>query len=58
VKDLFPAEVDLLNGLDTLLRAVIVPGEFVWDSVLAPSFPQETYWYLYGQVPERVGQWG
>ena len=41
-------EVELLEGLDKLLRTVFTPSEFVWDLELAPGFPLQTYWYLYG----------
>ncbi len=43
------AESELLIGLDKLLRAVLIPGEFIWDPELQSGFPQETYWYLYGR---------
>lgn len=49
-EDVPPAETQLLDGLDGLLRSVFIPGQFVWDDHLAPSFPQSTYWYLYGEV--------
>lgn len=44
------AERELQSGLDKILRAVFVPGEFVWDEELAGGFPPETYWYLYGRL--------
>lgn len=44
------AEIDLLQGLDKLLRAVLVPGMFVWEAELEPGFPPDTYWYLYGEL--------
>lgn len=43
------AEQDLLEGLDKLLRSVLIPGDFIWDQHLQSGFPKETYWYLYGQ---------
>lgn len=49
--DFIPAaELELLEGLDALLRAALLPGEFVWEAELAPSFPPEPYWYLYGSL--------
>ena len=45
-----PAESDLLTALDKLLRAVFIPGNFIWDPELAPGFPPSKYWYLYGDV--------
>lgn len=46
------AERELFSGLDKLLRAVFVPGEFVWDSELERGFPSQPYWYLYGHIRE------
>lgn len=46
------AELDLLKGLDATLRAVFEPGSFVWEVGLAPAFPADTYWYLYGKPKE------
>ena len=48
------AEQDLLTGLDEVLKAVIVTGEFIWDDELASGFPQGVYWYLYGQVKKEI----
>jgi len=47
------ADLDMLRGLDALLRTLHKPGEFVWDRVLAPAFPPDTYWYLYGSLPKN-----
>ncbi len=44
--------VDLLDGLDGVLRVILIPGEFVWESELAASFPPEKFWFLYGNLPE------
>ncbi|GAB4580511.1 MAG: hypothetical protein Fur0022_32530 [Anaerolineales bacterium] len=52
-EQLAQAELDLLHGLDTFLQAVLKPGAFVWEPELAPAFPPETYWYLYGTLPEK-----
>jgi hypothetical protein len=43
------AERDMLHGLDELLRAVFVPGDFIWEAHLEAVFPSQPYWYLYGQ---------
>jgi hypothetical protein len=51
-EELPEAEVEMLAGLDAILRATLVPGAFVWDAELAPAFPAGIYWYLYGTVPE------
>lgn len=55
--ELLEMEVDSLNenenelqsGLDLILRAVFLPGNFIWLELLQPAFPSEKYWYLYGQ---------
>jgi len=44
------AELDMLSGLDQLLHAVFVPGDFIWDAELVNSFPPQPYWYLYGNL--------
>ena len=44
------AEVELLSGLDKLLYARFIPGNFVWESELSQSFLQQPYWYLYGTL--------
>jgi hypothetical protein len=48
--DVPDAESDLLNGLDRLLQAVFIPGDFVWEDELASGFPRDPYWYLYGRL--------
>ncbi len=44
------AEDELLNMLDSLLRVLFVPGDFVWDPELEHGFPQSIYWFLYGHI--------
>lgn len=46
-----PEETDLLAAMDGYLRAILRPGEFVWEPQIAPAFPPEIYWYLYGNLP-------
>ena len=46
-------EIDLLGTLDTYLRAVLVPGAFIWEDELQNGFPADTYWYLYGYLPQQ-----
>ncbi len=58
--DLLAEEIDLgslpehissmYTGLDALLRAVFVPGDFVWDETLQEGMPKERFWYLYGKL--------
>ncbi len=43
-------ELKMLAGLDSLLKAVFVSGDFIWDGVLAAGFPAREYWYLYGRL--------
>jgi len=45
-----PAEEELLSALDSLLDAYFSPGKFVWDADLAPGFPRQEFWYLYGNL--------
>ena len=50
-----PPEVnDLIGKLDALLRAVLMKGDFIWEPELQAGFPEETYWYLYGRLPETL----
>jgi hypothetical protein len=44
-----PEEEELLSGLDNLLKAVFVTGEFVWDEEIKDAFPKQNYWFLYGK---------
>lgn len=46
------AQAALLSGLDAVLSQALLPGEFAWEPALAQGFPQETFWYLYGRLPE------
>ncbi|MBN2548330.1 MAG: hypothetical protein JXB15_04165 [Anaerolineales bacterium] len=50
--DLHPTQVELLDGLDLWLKAILVKGDFVWDAALQDSFPAAKYWYLYGRLRE------
>lgn len=43
-----PEEIELLEALDQLLRSRLEMEDFIWDMELAPGFPKENYWYLYG----------
>ena len=42
-------EAEMRSGLDGILKAVFMPGKFVWDEELKTSFAREPYWYLYGE---------
>jgi len=41
------AQVQMLAGLDRILEGLMVPGDFIWDEVLAAGFSAEKYPYLY-----------
>jgi len=43
-------EREMLNGLDIILRSVFIPGSFIWEEVYASGFPEDQFWYLYGQL--------
>jgi hypothetical protein len=43
-------ERELVRGLDRLLDAVLIPGDFVWGSELEGGFPRSKYRYLYGRL--------
>ena len=52
--DLPQAELEVVKGLDKLLRAILRPGPFLWDELLTSSFPEPTYWYLYGTLKDEL----
>jgi hypothetical protein len=43
-------EGEELSQLDSLLRANLIPGDFIWEADLQPGFPREVYWFLYGKL--------
>jgi hypothetical protein len=46
------ADMQALAGLDSWLKATLVHGAFIWEPILTASFPESTYWYLYGKLPD------
>jgi hypothetical protein len=40
------------DDADVLLESVFQEGKFVWETEVAPNFPRETFWYLYGTLKE------
>jgi hypothetical protein len=46
-------DLDMLDGLDRLLRSAFQPGDFIWEAVLMSGFPEQIYWYLYGKLKQR-----
>jgi hypothetical protein len=45
-----PAELELFNELDRILKAHFVEDGFLWGAELLPSFPISEFWYLYGSL--------
>ena len=45
-----PTEVEMLNGLDSIVRSSLISGPFIWEPELQGGFPQDRYWYLYGHL--------
>jgi hypothetical protein len=43
-----------LQMADTNIKLFFQPGDFIWEPVLKPGFPEDTYWYLYGTMNEKV----
>jgi hypothetical protein len=43
-------EQEMLAGLDKILSAVLIPGEFIWDKELQNGFQPQTFPYLYGTL--------
>jgi hypothetical protein len=43
-------EIAALEHLDGRLRRMLKEGKFIWDEDLAPGFPVEAYWFLYGAI--------
>ena len=52
IKQVDIAQQEQLGGLDLLLRALFAPGGFIWEPELAPGFPSDSYWFLWG-YPQR-----
>ena len=48
-EDLTSAELNLLQGLDQLLKAKSEAGIFVWADELKGEFPESDFWFLYRQ---------
>ncbi len=50
VEHLSATDQALLETLDKALRTIFIPGAFIWEPELAPSFPVGTFWFLYGSL--------
>jgi hypothetical protein len=53
-EELNPPSVDLLASLDKVLRALLVSSDFLWEPELINGFSQGEYWYLYGELPQKI----
>lgn len=43
-----PADIQAeIAALDSRLREIIAPADFVWDSRVKDVYPRDEYWYLY-----------
>ncbi|MCB9450084.1 MAG: hypothetical protein H6672_01525 [Anaerolineaceae bacterium] len=42
----------LAQTTDSHLHNINQPCDFIWDTVLQPVYPQETYWWLYQRPPQ------
>lgn len=45
-----PPERSALDGLDVILKAYWLPGDFIWEPGLKTAFPEAPFWYLYGKI--------
>jgi len=45
-----PPEAVALAELDIYLRKQLVAGDFIWDLELQAAFPQDKFWFLYGNL--------
>jgi hypothetical protein len=43
-------EKKALADLDGILKARLIPGEFLWDPHLQSVFPSSDFWFLYGRL--------
>jgi len=47
-----PVEREALAAMDSRLRAITRPGQFIWEPEVSAGFPVDPYWYLYVTFPE------
>jgi hypothetical protein len=43
----------MLQTLDTGLKSIFEPGDFIWEPDIKPGFPEKIYWYLYGSLKRK-----
>jgi hypothetical protein len=46
-------ELELLPGLDSMLKSSWLPGEFVWEKKVAGGFDRIQFWFLFGKLKSR-----
>jgi hypothetical protein len=46
--------LELLGISDGFLKAVLIPGMFIWEREIQEGFPADHYWYLYGNLPSTL----
>ncbi len=51
-EDLDPAFFELLKSLDRLLEVLLKQDGFIWDAKLKEGFPNQIFWYLWGEIRE------
>ncbi len=42
-------QIELLESLDLMLKAIFEPGDFIWQAELSSVYPEDPFWYLYGK---------
>lgn len=47
-------DVALLNRLDSFIKKVLIPGDFIWEKQVVSGFPKEQFWFLYGVLSARI----
>jgi hypothetical protein len=52
--DLPADEIELLDGLDRLLKSLLASDGFIWEPELIPAFSVDRFWYLYGYLPKAL----
>ncbi|MBN1666845.1 MAG: hypothetical protein JW862_07140 [Anaerolineales bacterium] len=50
--ELEPAYLEMLGGLDLILKSYLQGDRFTWQAGLRNAFPPQRFWFLYGQLPD------
>lgn len=48
------SESDLLTMLDSFIRKVLISDGFIWEPEIESGFPEDHFWYLYGDLPNSA----